>query len=95
MKKSGRLIPDAEVAARYGKHISTLRNWDLDPKLGFPKAIRINNRKHRNEAESISSTEPAPPSATRFPVRVSRPAGPERGKALSQGTSPTVMGPLE
>ena len=51
MKKSGRLIPDAEVAARYGKHISTLRNWDLDPKLGFPKAIRINNRKHRNEAE--------------------------------------------
>jgi predicted DNA-binding transcriptional regulator AlpA len=51
MKKSSRLIPDAEVARRYGKHISTLYNWDRDPDLNFPKAIRINNRKHRDEAE--------------------------------------------
>jgi predicted DNA-binding transcriptional regulator AlpA len=51
MKKSRRLIPDAQVRDRYGVHISTLYNWDRDPKLGFPKPIRINNRKFRDEAE--------------------------------------------
>jgi hypothetical protein len=51
MKSNRRLVPDAEVCARYGIHTSTLRNWDLDPKLGFPRPIRINNRKFRDETE--------------------------------------------
>jgi hypothetical protein len=46
-----RLIPDVEVCARYRIHTSTLRNWDLNADLGFPKPIRINNRKFRDEAE--------------------------------------------
>jgi predicted DNA-binding transcriptional regulator AlpA len=50
--KSGRrLVPDAEVCSRYGIHVSTLRNWDLNAALNFPKPIRINNRKFRDEAE--------------------------------------------
>jgi predicted DNA-binding transcriptional regulator AlpA len=51
MKKSRRLIPDAAVCDRYGVHISTLYNWDRDPKLNFPKPIRIRKRKHRYEDE--------------------------------------------
>jgi hypothetical protein len=52
MKKAGRqLVPDAEVCRRYRIHTSTLRNWDLNPELNFPKPIRINNRKFRDEAE--------------------------------------------
>lgn len=46
-----RLVPDAEVCARYRVHVSTLRNWDLNPKLGFPKPVRINGRKFRDEKE--------------------------------------------
>jgi hypothetical protein len=52
MKKSQRrLMPDAEVLRRYQIHASTLRNWDLNPRLNFPKPIRINNRKFRDESE--------------------------------------------
>ena len=50
-KSKRRLVPDAEVCARYGVHISTLYNWDRSPGLNFPKPIRINNRKFRDEAE--------------------------------------------
>jgi hypothetical protein len=51
-KKSGRrLLPDPKVCNRYGIHYSTLRNWDLDPKMEFPKPIRINKRKYRDEEE--------------------------------------------
>jgi predicted DNA-binding transcriptional regulator AlpA len=46
-----RLIPDSEVARRYGVHPSTIYNWDHNPKLGFPKPVRINRRKFRNAAE--------------------------------------------
>jgi hypothetical protein len=46
-----RLLPDAEVCDRYSVHISTLRNWDLNPALNFPKPVRINGRKFRDEAE--------------------------------------------
>ena len=46
-----RLVPDPEVARRYGVHPSTLYNWDHDPALKFPKPIRINRRKFRIEAE--------------------------------------------
>jgi predicted DNA-binding transcriptional regulator AlpA len=50
-KSARRLVPDAEVTRRYSIHISTLYNWDRNPKLGFPKPIRINGRKFRDEAE--------------------------------------------
>jgi predicted DNA-binding transcriptional regulator AlpA len=51
MEKSKRLLPDAQVCERYGIHISTLYNWDHNPALGFPKPIRINKRKFRDETE--------------------------------------------
>jgi predicted DNA-binding transcriptional regulator AlpA len=51
MPKSRRLIPDPEVCRRDGVHPSTLYNWDHDPALNFPKPIRINKRKFRDEAE--------------------------------------------
>jgi hypothetical protein len=51
MKKPKTLIPDAEVAERYKRHISTVANWDKDPDLNFPKAIRINRRKYRDSDE--------------------------------------------
>jgi hypothetical protein len=52
MKKSARrLLPDAAVCERYSVHVSTLRNWDLNPDLGFPPPIRINGRKFRDEVE--------------------------------------------
>ena len=51
MKSNRRLVPDAEVCARYRIHVSTLRNWDLNPALSFPKPVRINGRKFRDEAE--------------------------------------------
>ena len=46
-----RLLPDAEVCRRYGIHPSTLYNWDANPALKFPKPVRINKRKFRDEAE--------------------------------------------
>ena len=52
MEKPGRrLVPDPKVCARYGVHPSTLYNWDRDERLGFPKPIRINGRKFRDEDE--------------------------------------------
>jgi hypothetical protein len=46
-----RLVPDAKVQARYGRTAETLRAWEQNPRLEFPKAIRINGRKFRDEAE--------------------------------------------
>ena len=70
MKKADRrLVPDAEVCRRYSVHISTLGNWTLIPTLDFPKPIRINRRKFRDEAEldkfdrvraAQRETDPAP-----------------------------------
>ena len=51
MEKPRGLLPDAKVAARYHVHISTLYNWDKNEKLGFPKPLRINKRKFRDEEE--------------------------------------------
>jgi predicted DNA-binding transcriptional regulator AlpA len=50
-KSKRRLMPDAEVCRRYGVHASTLYNWDKNEALRFPKPVRINNRKFRDEAE--------------------------------------------
>jgi predicted DNA-binding transcriptional regulator AlpA len=68
-KSQRRLVPDPQVCRRYGVHTSTLYNWDRDPTLGFPKPIRIKNRKFRDEGEldefdaaraAERQTEPAP-----------------------------------
>jgi predicted DNA-binding transcriptional regulator AlpA len=44
---SGNLLPDRQVADRYGISTRTLYRWDEQPKLSFPKPIRINRRKFR------------------------------------------------
>ena len=47
-----RLLPDSQVRQRYGGiSAMTLWRWDSDPALGFPKPVRINNRKYRSEDE--------------------------------------------
>jgi DNA-binding transcriptional MerR regulator len=53
-KLSGRKIPDREVAERYGVVARTLRRWEENPELGFPKALLINRRKYRDEDELIA-----------------------------------------
>ena len=50
-KPTRRLVPDAEVCRRYGISSSTIYNWDHNPTLNFPKPVRINKRKFRDEAE--------------------------------------------
>ena len=46
-----RLISDAQVGLRYGKHVSTLKNWDATSGLGFPPPIYIRKRKYRDADE--------------------------------------------
>ena len=46
-----KLIPDPKVCSRYGVSSMTLWRWDQNSKLNFPKPIRINRRKYRDEAE--------------------------------------------
>jgi hypothetical protein len=41
------LVPDAKVARLFGVCSKTITRWDQDPKLEFPDAIWINNRKYR------------------------------------------------
>jgi predicted DNA-binding transcriptional regulator AlpA len=49
-----RFIPDPEVRKRYGGISEmTLWRWERDPKLRFPAAIRIHNRKYRDESQLI------------------------------------------
>jgi hypothetical protein len=45
------LIPDSEVARRYGVHIKTIARWDDYPQLDFPAPIVITNRKYRRRRE--------------------------------------------
>jgi hypothetical protein len=42
------LLPDPQVAKRYGVTSRTLYRWDEDPNLGFPAAVRIKKRKYRS-----------------------------------------------
>ena len=44
-------LPDTAVANRYGVSSMTLWRWDHDQSLNFPKPIKINGRKYRDEAE--------------------------------------------
>ena len=46
-----RLLPDPKVRERYGVSAQTIWRWDHKPELGFPRPIRINGRKYRDEAE--------------------------------------------
>jgi hypothetical protein len=49
--KPTRLLPERQVAERYGVVPRTLFRWDLDPALGFPRPIYIRGRRFRVEAE--------------------------------------------
>ena len=51
MDATKKLLPDARVRERYGVCDMTLRRWDADPTLDFPRPIRIRKRKYRDEAE--------------------------------------------
>jgi predicted DNA-binding transcriptional regulator AlpA len=46
-----RLLPDAQVRQRYNVAACTIYRWDHDRELSFPKPIKINGRKYRDEAE--------------------------------------------
>ena len=42
------LLPDPQVAQRDKVTPRTINNWDRQPELGFPPAVRINGRKYRH-----------------------------------------------
>jgi predicted DNA-binding transcriptional regulator AlpA len=44
-KTGRRYLPDPQVCRRYGVSSMTLWRWDHDPRVNFPKPIRINRRK--------------------------------------------------
>jgi hypothetical protein len=46
-----KLLPEKKVRERYGVVPMTLRRWDQDERLGFPKPIYIRKRRYRDEAE--------------------------------------------
>ena len=46
-----KLLPEPRVCKRYGVCDMTLRRWDADPSLGFPRPLKIRNRKYRDAAE--------------------------------------------
>jgi hypothetical protein len=46
-----KLLPERKVCERYGVCTMTLRRWDADPRLEFPKPLVIRQRKYRVEAE--------------------------------------------
>jgi hypothetical protein len=48
---SKKLIPEQQVARRYSVHPQTLKRWDNDSRLDFPKPIKIRGRLYRDEAE--------------------------------------------
>jgi predicted DNA-binding transcriptional regulator AlpA len=45
------LLPDPLVADRYQVSSRTIDYWDRKADLGFPRPIRINNRKYRRLSE--------------------------------------------
>ena len=49
--RAPRLLPNAKVRDRYGVSEKTLRRWEQDPNLKFPKAVWINGRKYQYEIE--------------------------------------------
>jgi hypothetical protein len=53
-----KLIPDAQVAKRYGVTLMTIWRWDQDPELNFPGPVRIRKRKYR-DAEELDAFDAA------------------------------------
>jgi predicted DNA-binding transcriptional regulator AlpA len=51
MSAKRRFVPDRQVRDRYSISEMTLWRWDHKPQVGFPKAVWINGRKYRDEAE--------------------------------------------
>jgi hypothetical protein len=47
-KRKADLIPDKEVARRYGVSVRTVERWSANPGLGFPAAIYIRHRRYRS-----------------------------------------------
>jgi hypothetical protein len=45
------LIPDSQVARRYGIHIKTVGRWDTYSKLKFPPPVVINGRRYRRRRD--------------------------------------------
>lgn len=45
------LIPDPVIARQLGVTLMTIWRWDQDPKLGFPKRIKIKTRNYRAASE--------------------------------------------
>jgi hypothetical protein len=43
--------PDSTVARFFGVHVKTIKRWDRRPELGFPSAIRVNDRSYRSRRE--------------------------------------------
>jgi predicted DNA-binding transcriptional regulator AlpA len=48
MQDKRKLLPERQVAERYGVSTMTLWRWDHDPELRFPPAIRIRKRIYRD-----------------------------------------------
>jgi predicted DNA-binding transcriptional regulator AlpA len=52
MQSYDQLVPDSQVAKELGGVSSvTMWRWTKDPKLGFPKQIKINNRNYRSRSD--------------------------------------------
>jgi hypothetical protein len=47
---SEQLIPNRKVRERYGVTSRTIKRWEEDPNLNFPKPTIINNRKYQYES---------------------------------------------
>lgn len=47
-------LPGPKVAARYAVTDMSIYRWERDPKLGFPKPIRIGRRKFWAEDELVA-----------------------------------------
>ena len=73
---SKRLIHDTHVAQRYGVSVCTLTRWERDPRLGFPKAIKIRGRNYRDEAQldAFDEAQQAKPTTRGCPKLNSRSA---------------------
>ena len=46
-----RYLPGPKVAARYDVTAMSIYRWERDPRLNFPRPIRIGRRKFWDEAE--------------------------------------------
>ena len=55
--KARRLLPDPEVAKRYGRTLMTLNRWTRDKELGFPRPVKIRERNYRYEDELVDFDE--------------------------------------